>query len=399
MHLAIDLRGLNYQKRTGVNTFTLHALYCLRRIKKKFSGELVVTAVGVDAAIFTSLKQEFEFLNELFDENISLGEYIGLPHLGWRKGAQLWIFFLNTLGVIRWSGVKNFDVLLMPQPKPILLGKTARLISMFHDLYSIHNKHNLSWFQRIVENENIYRIVAHASQKVIANSISTANDIEKLLSISHENIKLMYPALPIWSALKGQKESEQPIRNEILESVKNHYFLFLSGIERRKNLINLVRGYKLFQENLSNQVFQLVIAGSIVDANYLQEIQHFITENHLKNITFLFEVNESEKENLMKNCYAFVYPSLYEGFGFPILESFNHNKPVITSITGSMPELAKYGAVYVNPFVPHDISNAMEILVRDREYYNELIVNIKKQKNDFSWSEMEIELIQMLKMI
>jgi glycosyltransferase involved in cell wall biosynthesis len=396
MQLAVDLRGLNYQKRTGVNTFTLHVLYCLNRIKKDFSGTFFITAVGVDAAIFASLKQEFEFLNELFDENVSLDEYIGLPQLRWRKGVQLWMFLLNIFGIIRWNRVQNFDVLLMPQPKPILLGKTTQLISMFHDLYSIHNKQNLTFFQKIVEHKAVYRVVAHSSQKVIANSISTANDIEKLLNIHHQNIKLIYPALPVWSELMGQKEPDQQVRSEIYELPKNQYFLFLSGIERRKNLMNLVRGYKQFQKYQSNKAFSLIIAGSIVDANYVQEIQDFVSKNHLRNITFLFDVNESEKDSLIKNCYAFVYPSMYEGFGFPILESFNHNKPVISSITGSMPELAKYGAIYVNPLVPHDISNAMEILVQDVKHYNELVESITKQKGDFSWSEMEMGLKKIL---
>jgi glycosyltransferase involved in cell wall biosynthesis len=399
MHLAIDLRGLNYQKRTGVNTYTLHVLYCLNKIKKEFSGKTVITAIGLDPHIFLKLKKEFAFLEELVDESISLGEYAGLPFMKWRKGVQLWMFLLNIFGIVHLSRTRNFDVFVMPQPKPILLGKTTQLISMFHDLYTIHNKQNLSWFQKIVENEAVYCVVAKASRKVITNSISTANDIEKLLKIPHENIKLIYPALPIWHVLKGQKESEQPIRNEILESAKNHYFLFLSGIEKRKNLMNLVRGYKIFQENESNQRFQLVIAGSIVDEKYLQQVQKLVINNELNSVKFIFDLSESEKKNLLKNCFAFVYPSMYEGFGFPILEAFSHDKSVITSITGSMPELAKYGAVYVNPLVPHDISNAMEILVRDTNHYHELVKNIRKQKEDFFWGEMEVGLKEILNKI
>jgi glycosyltransferase involved in cell wall biosynthesis len=135
-----------------------------------------------------------------------------------------------------------------------------------------------------------------------------------------------------------------------------------------------------------------VLVGRIIDQNYYDTLAAFIGKNKLKNVVFYFDLSQENKEVLYKNCEFVVYSSFYEGFGFPILESFRYHKPVITSKISSMPEIAKEGGLYVNPLNYLEIAAAMYILNSDKSFYNLLVESITNSKDVYNWSELEIAL-------
>ena len=96
-------------------------------------------------------------------------------------------------------------------------------------------------------------------------------------------------------------------------------------------------------------------------------------------------ITENEKHVLLKYCNAFVFPSLYEGFGFPVLEAFSYNKPVITSKAASIPEIAGEAAIYVNPLSVESIQEGLEIIIRDPVLKEKVLAKEKAQLEKFKW--------------
>jgi glycosyltransferase involved in cell wall biosynthesis len=394
MRIAFDLRGLNYQKRTGINTYTLHVLYCFSKIKKR-NKNLHVVGIGIDTGLYTNLVQEYPFFVEVFDEVISLNDYLGFPKFLTRKSIQIILFFLNSMfGMIYWKAASRFDHIFLPQPKPFLLHPNSQLITSFHDLFSIFDYKQLSLKARMLEHKKIYSLLSQYSQKVITNSIATSIDCQDFLETPYDKIKLIYPALPKWNEISKNTISNSEIKQ--IELPKNPYFLALSGIERRKNWLGIIEGYCEFCDLHSDIIYDLVIAGSVVDSEYLEEIKTHLSKFNQYRIHLFTEIDEKLKDSLLSGCYAFVYPSFFEGFGFPILEACNYNKPIITSRVGSMPEIAQNCAVYVNPLLASDIASGMAILALDTIWYKRLSDNTHSVSSKFSWIEMEEEIEKLL---
>ena len=111
------------------------------------------------------------------------------------------------------------------------------------------------------------------------------------------------------------------------------------------------------------------------------------------NVKLLGYVSDEELSWLYSNCTCFVYPSLYEGFGLPVLEAMGMGAAVITSNTTSLPEVAADAAHYVNPFDELDILKALEKLAQDNEYRKQLKRKANVQAKKFSWEKSASKVI------
>ncbi len=158
-------------------------------------------------------------------------------------------------------------------------------------------------------------------------------------------------------------------------SIKKPYFLFIGRKDAKKNIAGIVEAFKIFQEK--NPGHSLVLAGPsslLLTANYL-----------LQNVILLDWINPQEKQTLLQNCEAFLFPSLYEGFGLPILEAFAAGAPVITSNCASMPEVAGNAALLIDPKNPQEIASAMEKITKDADLKIKLIELGLEQLKKFNW--------------
>jgi glycosyltransferase involved in cell wall biosynthesis len=111
----------------------------------------------------------------------------------------------------------------------------------------------------------------------------------------------------------------------------------------------------------------------------------FENASHQKDIVFLGYLSEEELTKIIASAYAFVYVSLFEGFGIPLLEAMNCDIPVITSDVSSMPEVAGNAGILVNPNETAAISDAMVRIVEDEGLYRQLIENGRLQRQKFTW--------------
>ena len=119
-------------------------------------------------------------------------------------------------------------------------------------------------------------------------------------------------------------------------------------------------------------------------------VVNFVKENyHIKNknkIVILDYLNDDYLINLIKNSYTVIYPSLYEGFGLPVLESMSLGTPVISSNTSSFPEVGENAVLYINPYDYYDLKNKIKYLINHPEVARKLSKNGIKQSKKFNWS-------------
>lgn len=161
--------------------------------------------------------------------------------------------------------------------------------------------------------------------------------------------------------------------------ISQPYFVYIGSIHPRKNIENMVNGFLLFKANQPSD-YQLIIAGRIA---WKSDTLHKIFDK-TKAIHYIGEVTESEKWGLLSRSTAVVYPSLFEGFGIPILEAFAANTLVITSNTTSMPEVGQDAAIYADPQSVEDIANAFSY-VTEMDDRDERIGAGKQRLQDYQW--------------
>jgi alpha-1,3-rhamnosyl/mannosyltransferase len=170
------------------------------------------------------------------------------------------------------------------------------------------------------------------------------------------------------------------------------FLLFIGSIQPRKNLLRLLRSHSSLPNNLAKE-FPLVIAGKLAwdDGETLQAIQKGVSE---KRCIWLNYVSDFEKRCLLQAAEAMLFPSLYEGFGLPILEAFASNTPVITSNCTSMPEVAGNCALLVNPTDEESIRQAALTILEDRAKVSELKSTGLQRAKQFNWNRVASETVK-----
>ncbi|KKQ01883.1 MAG: Glycosyl transferase group 1 [Candidatus Roizmanbacteria bacterium GW2011_GWA2_36_23] len=199
--------------------------------------------------------------------------------------------------------------------------------------------------------------VKKESDLIVCDSSSTIEDAEKILNIDKNRLKLLYPAVLPFDI--GEKNREAKFITKLIKP----YILSVGKVEPRKNLQRLVESFS--QTDIPD--LHLYIAGPQGWGDN--------PKSNLKNIHFLGYVKDEELFYLYKNALFFVYPSLYEGFGYPVVEAMASGCPVITSNTSSLKEIAVDSAILVDPYSVREISHSIKML-----YNNSQTRDILKQK-------------------
>jgi glycosyltransferase involved in cell wall biosynthesis len=219
---------------------------------------------------------------------------------------------------------------------------------------------------------------------IVAISENTKQDLIELLGVPAEKIKVIYSGVNKDSVTLTPEE----IRNfRVKNDLNSHFILYLGAIEPRKNVQGLIEAYERLRDkrlDLSN--YHLVLAGAKGWKN--RAIYRQASDSLYKDdIKFLGYVSREERNWLYDQATIFVYPSYYEGFGFPPLEAMSHGQPTITSDASAIPEVVGDAAITVNPYSVIDLAHALETLLEDeslRRYFSE---RGRARAAWFSWSE------------
>ena len=295
------------------------------------------------------------------------------------KWPRLW-----TQGGLAIQTFKDkLDVLFIPaHTSPLFHRPGLKTVVTVHDLGAeyLPQLHQLK--QRLYLNWVTIYLLKNAT-KLIAVSKATKDDLINKIGIDLKKIEVVY---------EGYDKDKFKIQNsKIKNSVQaKDYYLFVGTVQPRKNLARLIKAMVEISGNL-------VIAGSKgwdADAIYALPKKLGIE----KRIKFLGYVPDQDLPGLYSEAEAFVFPSLFEGFGLPILEAQASGCPVLTSNLSSMSEVAGKGAVYVNPYSVESIIEGMKSLqstANRLQLIKKGLENVKK----FSWENCAKETLKVLESV
>jgi glycosyltransferase involved in cell wall biosynthesis len=268
------------------------------------------------------------------------------------------------------------DALFVPAHVLPLVHPHASLVTV-HDLGYLHFPEAHPWPQRLYLDLST-RWNARAAAHILADSKATKSDLVDRYNTPPEKITVAYP---------GRDETLAPVRDPAaIQAVKarysivGDYFLYLGTLQPRKNLARVIEAFATIQTKAV-----LVMAGK----------RGWLCEDLLKLVhrwrlegrgLFPGYVNDEDKAALLSGALAFVFPSLYEGFGLPVLEAQACGCPVITSTTSSLQEVAGDAALLVDPSDTAAIAAAMQGIASEPALRERLIERGFANAHRFSWT-------------
>ncbi len=307
-------------------------------------------------------------------------------------------------GLALHSFTDPLDLLFVPAHTiPVLRRPGLKTVMTVHDLGSeyLPAMHQLK--QRLYL-DFITKLQLKTATKLIAVSKATKEDLIKKVGVDAKNINVIYEGINKYQnkAIVGEIKVN---RLRQIDREKSNYFLFVSTIQPRKNLKRLIIAYALFLEDLRKKnpksnplnlksLPKLILAGGkgwLSDEIYELPKKLGIE----KDVKFLGRVSDQQPKSLYKNALAFVYPSLYEGFGLPILEAMSYGLPVITSNISSMPEVAGDSAILVDPHKVEEIRKALAQIYQDKNLRQKLKLQGQQRLKQFSWTKSAKETLQL----
>lgn len=287
---------------------------------------------------------------ELIDQSMSASRV----ELAWQKYPPtalqlLWKLGLNPVGkkIKELNVFHSWDWLQPPD-------KNLPLVSTIHDLAII--KYPEVAHPKVVKaHQESWKILRERQAEIIAVSQATKKDIVRFLDIPSYKIHVIPEALPREIRLVNELLSEELAERIKLEfSLQRPYLLFVGTREPRKNLQRLIEAWL----PLKNELDLIVVGESSWDNS--DSIQD-------PNLRFFGKVSDQVLNVLYAEAEAFVYPSLDEGFGLPILEAFYHGTPVITSNVSALIEVAGNAAELVNPEDVADINRGIKLVLNENQ--------------------------------
>jgi glycosyltransferase involved in cell wall biosynthesis len=227
---------------------------------------------------------------------------------------------------------------------------------------------------------------------LIAISKHTKDDFVQYLSIKPSRITVCYLGIsPRAFAnekdphLKKFEQTSWGYVKRDLELKSKSYLLFVGGADPRRRLVELVSAFNNLRAR--GKDIKLVLAGDTMNGAFSVpniEFQKYLAQtSYIDDIAFVGFINEDQRDWLYKNALAFVYPSVYEGFGLPVLEAMQYGCPVITYKNSSIYEIAGDAALYANDYLT--IEDRVEALLSSNKLSKSLSVTGKEQAKQFSW--------------
>lgn len=216
--------------------------------------------------------------------------------------------------------------------------------------------------------------------RIATVSAFSKSDIMAAYGTAQEKIDIVY---------NGVKEIFRPLSYEEKTAVKEkytagkEYFIYTGAIHPRKNLVNLLKAFSLFKKRQQTGM-KLLLAGRLAwkFESFTQSLSRY---KYRDDVVLAGYVPDEELAQLTGSAYAMVYPSLFEGFGVPVLEAMQAGVPVITSAASAMEEIAADAALYASPEQQQEIAEKMMLLYKDENLRKELISKGQLQVKNYSW--------------
>ncbi|MDO4727722.1 MAG: glycosyltransferase family 1 protein [Bacteroidota bacterium] len=267
------------------------------------------------------------------------------PEGGWKKLKSLW----RTFGVSSQLKADKIDIYHgLSGEIPLHIPQGVKKVVTIHDLIFVRYPHLYSFLDRKIYFQK-FKKAAQDADVVVAISKQTKRDIIDFLKIDSNKIQVIYQGCS--DVFKKTYTSAELEKTRKKFSLPERFILNVGTLEERKNALNIVKAIK--EVNTS-----LVLVGK--KTSYYQKIEEYIGNHQMQDkVLCLSEVNMEELAMIYQMADVFVYPSVFEGFGIPIIEALYSKTPVITTGSGVFPEAGGKDSIYVNPQDVLELKNAI----------------------------------------
>lgn len=357
MVIGIDASRANQKQKTGIGWYSYHLIQELKKIPLGQGDKFILYSA-----------------NELKDELAELPE-------NWQSKILNWpVKYLWTQ--IRLAGEMLFnppDVLFVPAHcLPFIC--PIKSVMTIHDLGFKYFKDAYSFCQRIYLNL-VYWWAVHRADKIIVPSKFTKKEVMKFYQIKGDKIEVVYEGYD--ERVFYREENREKIDSILkIYNIERPYFLYVGRIENKKNIFGLIKAYKKLIGERGTNLPRMVLVGK-------KGFGYTKIEKELKSIKQMFffpgYVKEEDLIYFYNGATAFIFPSLYEGFGLPLLEAMACGCPVITSQSSSLPEIGGSACLYFFSGDVDGLAKTMEKIIANGDIVNQLKRNGLANVKNFSW--------------
>jgi glycosyltransferase involved in cell wall biosynthesis len=369
MRIGIDARFLTHPQKGGFKTYTENLVAALACVD---DGNEYVLYVDRAPDQTTKIPQHPNFTYKVLKQLPG----IGMP---WREQVAL---SLRTAG-------DKIDLLHSPCLTAPLV-HACPLVMTIHDMiwlfpqqYSRSGKSSLQWKLMEWYQLTIPRIASRRAKAILTVSQVSKDDIVKYLDVDPGLIHVTHGAVSSSFRPIADAEKAQSLRTKY--GLDSKFILALGSSDPRKNIATLVYAYALLPENLRAEYHLAIVWTAPVLATSISEIIEDLNISPF--VHFLFQVPNEDLVFLYNEASLFVFPSLYEGFGLPVLEAMACGTPVIAANTSSIPEIAGEAALLVEAEDTKGISGAMEQVLSDDRLASEMVQKGLMRNAMFSWEK------------
>ena len=346
------------------------------------AGVHVYTKGMVEALIRNNTGHEIILVREKVDPDLKGVKQIAVPNIRLPIGfASLRLFFIIPF-VLWW---KKVDVVVEPAHfGPFNLLARVKRVTIIHDLTPLLFPHLHRWHSQILQRIFLKGILKR-TDVIVANSDHTVMDIRNMFPQAAEKVIRIYPGI--------RNDYGNAPGYDVLEryGIGKPYFLFVGTIEPRKDLNTLLNAFAIFHQ-MHPAKAMLVIAGG---TGWKSEsfMQHLETHPAKEHIVLTGYVKTEELPELYRNAVAAVYPSVYEGFGFPVAEALQFGTPVITSRNSGITEAGGKEAQYFDTGDARMLAEIMDQVSENQTFKAKAIANGPVHAAKFNWDEFAIRFL------
>ncbi len=365
MHVGIDSSRIATDERSGTENYTLRLIEAISKTDKTNRYSLY----------FNNLPHFFE----ITQKNIST-RHIPLTYV--------WTQVRLALECL----IKPPEILFVPAHTiPVVRRPSLKTIVTIHDIGAEFLAAYHRFPQKIYLNWSTEYVARYATH-IIAVSKSTKKDLIRTLKVPSDRISVVYEGVD--HSFFYPRETKEVSRVKIKYGLSDKYFLFVGTVQPRKNLVRLIKAFA----KLSPSKTDLIIVGKsgwLYDEIYEAPKKYGVSGS----VKFLGFGAQEDLPALYSGSLAFVLPSLYEGFGLPIIEAMSCGAPVLTSDSSSMSEVSGGHALLVKPHDVNDIASNLTRILKEDDTRWRLSAQGEEWAKKFSWENTARETIKVFEKV
>jgi glycosyltransferase involved in cell wall biosynthesis len=366
--IGVDVRDLRVAK-TGTKTYLEEIC---KEFKKMNSSELHFHFLDSSLPVYTGNIKTLKWIEHF---KYQLWKQLGLPLKAFFKGCDI-VFCTDNFVPLIHLGYKTIPV--------------------FHDAFFFETPENYGslWLW-------LYKKIAIPTAKRSSFVVTPTEWSKKQISYFTDTPAGKLVVVPegpkIFSGLTSDDYSKQILDSFSLTA--HNYILHVGSMFKRKNLPALVHTFSKIK-SLGYPGLKLVLAGSFsnnIDSDYcviLDSINNYSLQNDVVLTGYL---NDGDLETLYKNATLYVFPSINEGFGIPVLEAFNHNLPVLVANNTCLPEVGGEAVLQFDPFDINDMASKIKTVLNNVGLQKDMINKGRVRLEDFSWKKTAVHLVEVFK--